>query len=270
MALKDPSNRRQRTLRVEAVVIHHSDWGEADRFLRLYTLEMGKIRAIAKGVRKPRSRKAGHLEPFTRTRLLLARGREIPLVTQAETINAFLALQGDLERSTYASYVVELLDRFTYEEEENQALYRLITDTLQRICQSDNLNMVTRYYEMRLLDHVGFRPQLFKCVGCDHEIQPQDQFFSAQQGGVLCPDCGSQTTGSRSITMQALRYLRHFQRSNYGEASRARLDPSLNREIETIIQNYLTFLLERSLNTPPFFHEVRTKTALGNSNDADI
>ena len=96
-------HRRQRAFRVEAVVLRHTDWGEADRLLWLYTLEMGKLRAVARGVRKLRSRKAGHLEPFTRVQLLLARGRDLPIITQADTLDAYLPLREGLVGVTYAS-----------------------------------------------------------------------------------------------------------------------------------------------------------------------
>ena len=85
-----------RSFRLEAVVLRHNDWGEADRLLGLFTLEMGKLRALAKGVRKLRSRKAGHLEPFTRVNLLLARGRDLPLITQVETLDPYLPLHEGL------------------------------------------------------------------------------------------------------------------------------------------------------------------------------
>ncbi len=124
---------RERSVRVEAVVLRHSDWGEADRLVGLFTRQLGKIRAIAKGVRKMHSRKAGHLEPFTRTSLLLARGRDMFIITQAETIQAHTRLREDLLLVGYASYVIELLDRFTYEEGENRAMYRLLVDTLGRL-----------------------------------------------------------------------------------------------------------------------------------------
>jgi DNA repair protein RecO (recombination protein O) len=263
MSNQDLARHRQRTFRVEAVVLRHSDWGEADRLIWCYTLEMGKLRAVAKGVRKPRSRKAGHLEPFTRVSLLLARGREIPLITQADTIDAYLPLHEDLMRVTYASYVVELLDRFTYEEGENRLLYRLLTDTLSRLCGSADLDLALRYYEVRLLDLAGFRPQLFYCVGCGAEIQPKDQYFSAELGGVLCPACGPPASGSRPISMTALKYLRHFQRSSFSEAKRARPTPAIHREIEIMMQHYLTYLLERSLNTPPFLRRIRKEVGGG-------
>jgi DNA repair protein RecO (recombination protein O) len=257
MADSEVKDRRQRVFRVEAVVLRHSNWGEADRMLWLYTLEMGKIRAIAKGVRKIRSRKAGHLEPFIRSSLLLAKGRDILLITQAETIEAYLALRQDMAGITYASYIVELLDRFTYEEGENRPLYRLLNETLQRLAEESDRDLVIHYFEIRLLDLVGYRPQLFRCLGCDEEIQPEDQFFSAERGGVLCPKCGPLHPGSQQISMTALKYLRHFQRSSFSEAHRARPSPKINREIEQIVQHYLTYLLERGLNTPAFLRRLR-------------
>lgn len=248
---------RERSIRVEAIVLSHSDWGEADRLLGLYTREMGKLRSIAKGVRKPRSRKAGHLEPFTRVSLLLAKGRDMWIVTQADTVNAHLCLREDLERVGYAAYAVELLDRFTYEEGENPGLYRLLSETLARLDTEPDPQLPIHYYEMRLLDLLGFRPQLLTCNACGEEIHPVDQYFSASLGSVLCPRCGAATAGADPISMDALKYLRHFQRSSYNEAARARPAGEVEREIERILQHYLTYLLERALNTPSFLRKVR-------------
>ena len=242
---------------MEAVVLRHSDWGEADRMLWLFTREMGKLRAIAKGVRKIRSRKAGHLEPFIRVSLLLAKGRDILIVTQAETLDAYLPLRAGLAGITYASYVVELLDRFTYEEGENIQLFKLLVDTLTRLTVEPDRDLVLRFFEMRLLDLVGFRPQLFSCLGCGEEILPQDQYFSASAGGALCPKCGPIAQGAQPITMGALKLLRHFQRSDFNEAKRARLTTEINYELETLQQHYLTYLLERGLNTPPFLRKLK-------------
>ncbi len=248
---------RERSQRVEAVVLRHTDWGEADRLLWLYTRESGKIRAIAKGARKMRSRKAGHLEPFTRVNLLLAQGHDMPLVTQAETVDAYLSLREDLIRVAYASYVVELLDRFTYEEGDNLSLYRILIDTLARLNREAEPQLAIRYYEIRLLDLLGFRPQLFACARCSNDIQPEDQYFSAAEGGVLCPTCGQNHPAARPVSCEALRYLRHLQRSNYSEALRANIPAPINTEMERLMQYYLTYLLERGLNTPDFLRQVR-------------
>jgi DNA repair protein RecO (recombination protein O) len=250
---------RERSFRTEGVVLRHSDWGEADRLLWLYSRELGKVRVIAKGVRKMRSRKAGHLEPFTRAILLLARGRDLLIVTQADTVEAYLPMRQDLLRLGYAAYVVELLDRFTYEEDENQALYRLLTETLSRLNSGLDAMLVLRYYEIRLLDLLGYRPQLFTCVKCEAAIQPVDQFFSFAEGGVLCPRCGARGPESLPVTVNELRFLRHFQRSTFKEAARARPTDVENRQLERLMQRYVTFILERNLNTPAFIQQVQEK-----------
>jgi DNA repair protein RecO (recombination protein O) len=226
--------------------------------LTLYTRTRGKLRAVAKGARKPRSRKGGHLQPFTRIQAQLARGRAFYLVTQAETMNAYLPLREDLTLTGYAAYLVELLDRFTWEEESaNDALFRLLAVSLERLARGDDAWLVTRYYEIRLLDLLGFRPQLFSCVQCGAEIAPEDQFFSPAQGGILCPKCGKTDESAHPVSMETLKYLRHFQRSTYPNARRARPAERVRAESENLMQNYLTYLLERRLNTPEFLDLVR-------------
>ena len=249
--------REIRSQRVEAIVLKHADFGEADRMLTLFTREQGKLRALAKGARKPRSRKAGHIEPFSQVKLQLAKGRNFHIVSQAEAVSNHSALSEDLVRLGYASYVVELLDKFSVDEDENRTLYRLLRDTLKRLEDDDLAQVAVRYYEIRMLDLLGFRPELHECLNCQREIQPEDQYFSAQRGGVLCPDCGPQDASAQPISMWALKYLRHFQRSTFAEARRAQIDEALRFELETLMDHYLTYLLERGLNSPRFLRRVR-------------
>jgi DNA repair protein RecO (recombination protein O) len=247
-----------RSFRVDAVVLRHSDYGEADRLLTLYTRQLGKTRAIAKGARKIASRKAGHIEPFTYAKLQLAKGRDMPIVTQAGTIDSYQPLREDLILTSHASYVLELLDRFTYEDQtESPAVFRLLTDTLSRLAAQVDPWLVIRYYEMRLLDHLGFRPQLFECANCRREIRPEDQFFSFPAGGVICPRCGQGLRHLHRISVEALKYLRHFQRSTYAEAARAHPGLDVQQEVETLMQDYFTYLLERELNTPGFMKKIK-------------
>jgi len=246
------------SFRLEAVVLRHADWGEADRLLSLYSRERGKVRAVAKGARRIKSRKAEHLEPFTRLVLQLAKGRDLPIVTQADTLEAYLPLREDLLLTGYAAYVVELVDRFTYEgESESYPIYRLLVETLGRLASGADPWTALRYYEVHLLDHLGFRPQLFECANCAARIEAVDQFFSPAAGGVLCPRCGTGLPGAWPITMDALRYLRHFQRSDYADAQRAQPGPESRAETETLMQKYFTHILERALNSPDFLKQIR-------------
>jgi len=249
---------QERSIRVEGVIIRHSDFSEADRILTIFTRENGKIHGIAKGVRKSRSRKAGHVEPLTRTNLQLARGRDLFILTQAETLDGYVNLREDLILLGYASYVIELIDRSTNDDEENRPLYNLLTNTLTRLNRGDNPNRATRYFEIRLLDYVGFRPQLFTCAQCESVIQPEDQYFSAQLGGVICNKCGQRDPQVRTVSMLALKYLRFFQRSSYRDTSRASIPDEIYGEMENLMQHYLTFSLERSLNSPAFLRRIRS------------
>jgi DNA repair protein RecO (recombination protein O) len=250
--------REARSFGVEAVVLRHSDFGEADRIVTLYTRQVGKTRAIVKGARKVASRKAGHLEPFTHVRLQLAKGREIPVVTQADTVEAYLPLRENLELTGQTSYVIELLDRFTYDEGTgNPIMFELLTATLRRLASRTDPWMVIRYYEMRLLDQLGFRPKLFECAHCGREIIAEDQFFSYGAGGVICPTSARTEANLRPISVEALRYLRHFQRSSFEDASRARPSAEAAQETEGIMQGYFVYLLERELKTPGFLRQIR-------------
>ncbi len=248
---------RQRVYSTEGLVLRRHDFGEADRLVTLFTPRFGKIRAVAKGVRRPTSRKAGHLEPLTRVKLQLAKGKNLDIITQAEASELYAGLRQDLASIGHANYVAELLDRFTMEREENQSIYQLALATLDRLSGGDPPTVVVRYYQLRLLDMVGFRPELFQCLGCREEIAPEDQYFSIEQGGVLCPRCGRAERKARSISLAGLKVLRHYQRSPYEVAAQAGIRPEVEREVEALMEAYFTYLLERQLNSPAFLRQVR-------------
>jgi len=248
---------RPRVYRTEAIVLRRMNLGEADRLLTLFSPDQGKLRVVAKGVRRPGSRKAGHLEPFTQVKLLLARGRELDIITQAESLDLFPGIQKDLELLGQAAYMVELLDRFTVEEGESRPLYLLLTEALGLLESGAPSEALVRYFELRMLDLVGYRPELFRCLGCGNEIRPQDQFFSADAGGVLCPVCGKGQDSVQPISLQALKVLRHYQRSPLKAALAPSVSPLVHAELDKLMLHYLTFQLERDLNAPAFLDRVR-------------
>src|SRR5581483_2273902 len=107
--------RTPRVYRTEAIVLHHRELGEADKVLTLYSPDLGKFDAIAKGVRRPTSRKSGHLEELSHSTLLLAHGRTLEVVTQCELLESFAGLREDLSRLGAAVYLAELVERFSAE-----------------------------------------------------------------------------------------------------------------------------------------------------------
>ena len=262
------SRGRERLYRTEAVVLRRQDLGETDRLLTLYTPTRGKLRVVAKGARKPSSRKAGHIELFIHSTLLVAKGRTLDIVTQAEAIHPFRALRESLDRITYAHYVVELLDRFTSEGEESRASFDLLVETLLRLCEADDLPLAARFYELRLLALEGYQPQLFSCLDCGDTIQPVTNYFDPGHGGVLCPRCGEGLIGRpgmprqvRPVSVDALKVLRYLQTHDYETCSRLRLKVATHRDVEAIMLHYITYVLERNLKSVDFIHRLRREQA---------
>jgi len=250
---------RERSIRTEGIILRRWDFGEADRILTLFTRKMGRVSVIAKGVRKPSSKKSGHVEIFMRSSFLIARGRNLHILTQADSIDRYPALRDSLGGIGLGSYVVELVDSFTYEEGSHVSLYDLILRTLTRLDRGDPPGIVLRVYELRLLDEVGFRPELFSCVECGEKITEQDQYLSGPLGGVVCPICAekSPAVGGRFITARTLKYLRHFQRTPYRQLQSLLVPRALEESLEETLQYYLTHILERHLNSSDFMKRVR-------------
>jgi DNA repair protein RecO (recombination protein O) len=247
---------RERTYHLEAVVLRRRNWGEADRILTLFTPQRGKIRVRAAGVRKPSSRKAGHLELFHRADLFLARGRDFDIVTQAETVEAFPRLREDLVRSAAASYCAELLDRVSPEESENAAAYRLLVRVLEELNRGGNPALALRCYDVQLLECSGYRPELNKCTVGGETIRAEDQFFSPARGGAVCPRCAVRVEGRFPVSVAALRVLRHIQRIPLAEALRLNVTESTLSELESVMQRYLQYVLESPLHSRKYFSDV--------------
>ena len=178
---------KPRIYRTEAVVLRQRRLGDADKICVLFTPQHGRIEAVAKGLRRPTSRLAGHLEPLTQSALMLAVGRSLDVVTQAHTLDAYAPLHDDLDRLSRGLYVSELLDRFTDAAPNVSGLYRLLVATLAWLSLTSTVDLPVRWFELQLLTAEGYQPQLRRCVRCGRELEAEGNAFSASVGGVLCP-----------------------------------------------------------------------------------
>ncbi len=260
---------RARLYKTEAIVLRSRKLGEADRILTLFTPAFGKMEAKAKGVRKTTSRLSGHLQPLNHCMLQLARGHVSDVITGCETLASFRGLRDDLERLSRALYAAELADRFLPERVEARATYRLLLDTWRRLESDDSSpspgssaeqamqDIAVRYYEMKLLEQSGFRPELQRCLGCEQPLQPRPNFFSPMAGGTHCPACGAGGAGSRTLSVNGLKVLRLLQRASYNEVVRVTMPPELAQEVERHLRSYIVCVLERDVNAAAFVERLR-------------
>jgi DNA repair protein RecO (recombination protein O) len=256
-------SKQQRTLHTLGIILRRQDFGEADRLVTLMTPTYGKRDVIAYGARKATSRKAGHLELFSLADVILNLKRELGVITSAELVEPFLPVRDDLTLGAYAGYAAELLDRFTeIGDDDNSAhLFGLLRDVLARLCETPDPRLALRYYEVRLLDVVGFRPELSVCVICGESVRPEHQYFSIADGGVVCADCGARNPNYASLSFHALKLMRHMQRNpDFKQVGSLKLNDALHTEVEVLLLGYITYVLERSLQSAEFVRRVRRMT----------
>jgi DNA repair protein RecO (recombination protein O) len=253
---------RPRVYKTEAIVLKRTNLGEADNIITLYTPNLGKIRAVAKGVRRPKSKLGGHLDLLTQSSLLLAQGQNLDIITQSQTIESFLPIRSNLWRTSCAIYIAELADQFTAEQVENYPVYMLLQTTLLWLCGADASDLVLRYFELHLLSHLGYQPELYQCLNCNSVLAPERNFFSASGGGVICPNCSRNEQLVRPISADAIKVLRFLLKNDFTSASRLRVSPDLSRELEQLMRAYIRYILEREVKSAGFLDRLREEMIL--------
>jgi len=248
---------KPRTYQTEAIIIKKTKLGEADRILTLYTPDLGKIQAVAKGIRRPRSKLAGHLELLTHSLVTFARGRNLDTIIGSQTIDSFLGLKSDLNLTAGALYLTEMVAQFTPEHVEDPFLFHLLIDTLHRLSQTPNRELLLRHFEIHFLGQVGYRPELKECVRCRKPLQPTINYFSPGAGGILCPDCRLSQHLVYAVSVDALKVLRWLQDNDFETVSRLKMAPELSRELEMVNRNYIRYLLEREVKSVAWLDSLR-------------
>ena len=255
-----------RLYKTEGVVIKRLYMGEADALLTFCTPESGKLRAVARGVRRPRSRLAGHLEPLTRCRLMLAEGRSLDVVSGCETEDSFPALRSDLWLLSCGLYAADLADRLSAEGAENRRLYRLLVNALDALDRGVDPAVVLRHFEFHSLACSGYLPELWECARCHRQLEATTNYFSPAAAGLLCPDCRGREGLDRPASVDVVKVLRYLARHEGPDVARLKLGASLAREVEDLMQGYVTYVLDREVASAKWLRELRGAYRVGLAN----
>ena len=246
---------RSRTYSTTGVILRQYPLGEADRIVVILTPDRGKVRAVAKGVRRPRGKLRGHLDLTNVVDFSAAYGRNLDIVTEAMIRDDHPATRTDLARLSQAMYVCELADLFTEEGSPSRRLYDLVVAILNALDDAPpDLWLLIRWFEHRLLDATGFRPQLELCVECGDELQPADHVLDLAAGGVLCPDCRTLGYGRKiAVSQSAMRVLRHLRRARDAASVGApKLPDKIREEVERVQSRYIRAIIERDVKSADF------------------
>jgi len=229
--------------RDDAVVLRTWKLGEADRIVVLMTAGHGKVRAVAKGVRKTRSKFGARLEPTSHIAAQFHEGRELDIVTQAESIDHFPALREDLDRLTRAVTMLEAVDQLALEGEPNPRLHRMLVGALTALADAPgDAPLVAPAFFLKVLDLEGFRPEVDACVECGEVIDLVA--FDLESGGVLCRD----HRRGLPLSIEALDLLQAILGGKLGDALAQPSSPATH-EVERLSTAAVEHHLERRLRS---------------------
>lgn len=229
----------------DALVIRSRQLGESDRVLTLFSREWGKLQAVAKGVRKPRSRQRAGAQLFTYGDYLIHRGKSLDTVSQCSPRESFPYLWNDLDRSFAATGIVELLDISTISSQPNSELFRL-TLTCLFLLEHFEPTLVLSAYALRSMTLLGYRPSLEECAECGVSVKGDRLFFSAVAGGTLCGNCLENNSG-RWIRAGSVAFMRQLIRADITKLDRLRWNDWMQKEIIETLRIYLEQRFERPL-----------------------
>jgi DNA repair protein RecO (recombination protein O) len=231
----------------EGVVLKTIKLGEADRIVTIFTRDHGKVRAVAKGIRKTKSRFGGRLEPFTRVQLLIYRGRNLDTITGVDIVDSFHDVRRDYVRLASASALVELVEKITPDRERAFSTYALLIAGLRALAE-DKGGTVVPAFLVKLLSISGYHPELRSCAGCGD--QGLLGGFSPAMGGAVCQTCWGEDQDSIGIAPGHLLLISQLLASEFGLAA----DADAADEVTQVLRRYAEYHLERPLRGLQLLH----------------
>ncbi len=237
--------------KTSGVVIKRMNYGETDRILTILTERFGKIKAIAKGVRKVKSKMAGSLEPFLLVDLQLCEGKSFFIVTGSEIRAEFEKIHNDLKKTSKAYYLAELLDKFMQENQKSEKIFEIFVRALNSINKDYN-DFLLRIFELRIIEASGFKPELHNCVHCKEKLSPGENFWDAVEGGVICADCQKLYHHGREISNDLIKIFRLIDDEKFELLERIKISEAIKNDAENILAQYLEAVLEREIKSKKF------------------
>lgn len=237
--------------KTKGIVLKRMNFGEADRILTVVTERFGKIKAIARGVRKGKSKLAGHLEPFMLLDLQLHEGKTFYTVTGSEIELGFSSVHTELKKTSQAFYLAELVDKFLPEHQKSDEIFYLFEKALEYL-NGNKKNLLLRIFELKIIEASGFHPELYECVHCKEKLAPGKNFWDAVEGGVVCTDCHERMHHGKPISDDLIKLFRLIKKSDFSVLERLSISEALESEAEDILNSYIQSVLEREIKSASF------------------
>lgn len=249
MAAPELRSSRERVYHTDAIVLSRFNFGEADRILSVLTPSLGKLRVIAKGIRRPTSRFASHTELLSLSQLTLAKGRDLDVVAGAQLREGYWTVREDLGAMGSASHCAELVEQLLQERDSHPGLFRALRSALELLDSGANPDLIGRWFELTILSSVGFRPELYRCVGCGTDVEARPNPLSGRLGGMLCAGCRSTDLQAPELSVSAQKLLRVLDRDGITVALRLSIPHDVVAEMGDALQAFTQHHVDRDMRS---------------------
>lgn len=232
-------------IKTEGLVLRKNKISDADVILTLFTRKLGKIRAVAKSGRKPKTKLSPASHIFTYGEFIIRKGKSLDNITSVDIKESFYKIREDLTRLAYGSYFAELTDSVIVEGVTNNRLFDTLLRTLYLTTyKKEDYDLVKLGFQLQLLDYSGFRPEISRCVNCG-TVDFNKITFNIEQGGLICDNCYNLFQGSVPINPTILKVMKYILSNDITTISKLKLNKSIKKNLEYIIEKYINTHLER-------------------------
>jgi len=240
--------------KTEGIVLKSTEYQEADKIVTIYTKNYGKITAIAKGVRKTKSKFGSSLEILTLSIFLIHKGRNIDIVSQTEILESFFITSKEVIKFAFAANCVEVVNKLTEEREINIDLFNLLKEVLHYLRESNDPKLLTLSFKWQTMSILGYRPSLNHCCRCNKSVEDQKEMhFNIKEGGLVCNHCiAEDKEGSINVSLYFVKLLRKILITHLSTISNATIPDNKMKELEKITNVYIGYHSEKSFKTDEF------------------
>ena len=231
-------------------VLNKRDLRETSIIVDFYTKEFGKISTILKGIRTEPEKFASNLELFSLNEIIFYRKTHssLHLVSQADKLNNFTSIRQNIERTTTAGFMMELVSSIMQPEDKNEEIFNLVLATLKELETNYAPEKIATIFKIKILSLSGFKPHFDSCVSCREKIMGQSK-FSLSLGGLLCPGCMQKDPSSRGIFRGTIATVLHIEKSSFSNSLSLGMNPQIKKELNLILNAFLNFHLGRELKS---------------------
>ena len=247
--------------KTQAIVIRSFPLGEFDKIITFYTADFGKVRAVARSIRRPKSRFGGSLELLNLGTLVFFErpNKDLHAINDFDLIDAFDGIKADFDRTTYGCYLAELVDATEFAGQAvDQSVFHLLRYGFETLTQIGDVPLLARAFELQFLGLAGYAPQLWRCVVCAEAFHGPTVSFSSRLGGLLCANCEGQDAKVSTISRGSCELMKQLQKLDLSYLSRFRASNLNHRELKFFLSNFISYHTERTLKSLKFLEDIKT------------